>query len=355
VILSDITNIQKWMKMKFDHTGFEENEISIKAFGGTELTKRGLAKYIDPDLLSNFQIICSRVRELDPEKIRIYYIHDLPEDPECRKIIDPNFRNQFHLIAFTSEWQYQRFQHILNLPYEEDFVVLDSGVEPIEDHEKPTDKINLIYSSTPQRGLALLLPVVDRLSAVYPEIHLHVFSSFKMYGWDEYDKKFDELYNFVRNHSHMTYHEFSGESSNDEVRAQLKQSHIFAYPCIWQETFCRSVVEAMSAKLLCVHPNYCALPFTTGGLNIMYPGDKDPQKHINKFAQYLETAIRMIKTEKDLITNRLMFNKAFVDTRFSMNMVARNWSLILDQLSKKYSTIESRKIPEQMFHYNTGG
>lgn len=336
--------------------GFDENEISEKAWGGTELTKRGLAKNIDPALLDNFQIICSRVRDLDADKIRVYWIHDLPEDPECAKIRDASYRDQFHQIVFTSEWQYQRFQAVLGIPYDnEKFIVLESGVAPIEEHTKPTDKINLIYSSTPQRGLALLLPVVDQLSKTYDNIHLHIFSSFKMYGWAEHDAQFEQLYKFAREHTHMTYHEFSGENSNEEVRMALKQSHIFAYPSIWQETFCRSVVEAMSAKCLCVHPNFAALPFTTGGLNIMYQGNSDHNKHINTFIRYLDTAIRMVKEENDVMQPRLNFNKAYIDTLYSMESISKKWNLNLNQLLQKYPTVDTRGKPAEMFRYNTGG
>mgnify|MGYP003352048079 CR=1 FL=1 len=35
--------------------GFEENEISEKANGGTEIAKRKLASIIAPELLDNFQ------------------------------------------------------------------------------------------------------------------------------------------------------------------------------------------------------------------------------------------------------------------------------------------------------------
>lgn len=51
---------------------FEENEVSKNAFGGTELAKRKLAAILDPSLLDDFQVICSRPRELDESKIRIF-------------------------------------------------------------------------------------------------------------------------------------------------------------------------------------------------------------------------------------------------------------------------------------------
>ena len=49
--------------------GFEENDISKNANGGTEIAKRKLAQIIDPQLLENFQIISSRIREMNWENL----------------------------------------------------------------------------------------------------------------------------------------------------------------------------------------------------------------------------------------------------------------------------------------------
>lgn len=96
--------------------GFEENEISEKAFGGTEIAKRKLAEILPEDLLENFQIICSRPRDLDESKIRLFWCHDLPEDPESAKFRDANWRAKFHKFIFISNWQYQRYQLVHGLP-----------------------------------------------------------------------------------------------------------------------------------------------------------------------------------------------------------------------------------------------
>ena len=110
--------------------GFERNEISTKAAGGTEIMRDLLEKSIDKDLLDNFQIIMSRTRELDPEKIRIVQVHDLPEDTESKKFKDENFVNALHKIVFISNWQYSRYQLIHGIPYNEKTIVLESGIEP---------------------------------------------------------------------------------------------------------------------------------------------------------------------------------------------------------------------------------
>jgi UDP-glucose:(glucosyl)LPS alpha-1,2-glucosyltransferase len=331
-------------------SGFEENEISKNANGGTEIAKRKLASMIDPSLLEDFQIICSRPRDILEDKIRVFWCHDLPEDPESTKFRDPKWRDQFHKFVFISNWQYQRYQLIHGLEPSSQSIVLESGIDPAPNtviESKSKDKIRLVYTSTPQRGLEILIPVFEKLAEFHSDIHLDVFSSFKIYGWDEADKQFEPLYDKIRNHPQMTYHGFV---PNDELKAHLNESHIFAYPSIWYETSCRAMLEAMSAGLICVHPNLAALPETSGCLNVMYNIDYENKSlHAQTFAEHLDVAIKMVREGNHKFMS--VFNKEYVDRRFNIGLVKLQWEEMLKTLRNKYPTVESRKIPQEKFVY----
>ena len=330
--------------------GFEENEISKNAFGGTEITKRQLASLVPDELASDFQIIPSRVREINQEKIRIYWLHDLPEDPEISHLKDINSRNRFHKFVFNCNWQLDNFITKLGLPPDEKIQIIETPVEPIELIEKPTDKVNLIYFSTPQRGLELLVPVFEELAKQYSNIHLNVFSSFKIYGWEEMDKNFEPLYDRIRSHPQMTYHGFAPQET---LKTHIQNSHILAYPCIWTETACRVLIESMSAGLLCVHPNIGALPDTSGMMTSMYQFNHDKAKHATTFYQYLDHAINNVMSNDDSIKNYLKFAKVYADRRFDPKMIAGQWQNMMFDLKNVYPTADSRKIPSQMFSYRT--
>jgi glycosyltransferase involved in cell wall biosynthesis len=256
--------------------GFEENEISENANGGTELSKRSIAATLPEELLNNFQIIASRVRDLDEKKIRVYWQHDLPEDPEVKHLSDSSSRDKFNKFVFVSNWQLNEFNLKLGLPLNDKVIVIENPITPISFKNKPTDKINLVYFSTPQRGLEILIPVFEKLAEKYDNIHLDVFSSFKIYGWEDLDKQFNPLYDRIRKHPKMTYH---GYADQETLRSRLAESHILAYPNIWKETSCRVLIESMSAGLMCVHPNYGALPETSAGLTSMYQFDENKNQH----------------------------------------------------------------------------
>ena len=294
--------------------------------------------------------------ELQEDKIRIFWAHDLAQDPESTKFRDKTFQDIFHKFVFISNWQYSQYQLVHGIPYNTKSIVLESGIEPAfgamnaEDiHlEKDRDIIRLVYTSTPQRGLNILVPVFEKLVETHSNIHLDVFSSFKIYGWDDADKQYEPLYDRIRNHPKMTYHGFV---PNDQLKSHLNKSHIFAYPCIWTETSCRAMLEAMSAGLVCVHPNYGALPETSGGLNIMYQGDmEDMNNHANVFANHLNAAINFVKNNSHLPMIR--FNKTFVDSRYNITRIKSQWETMMNDLIREFPTPESRKKKE-VFVYRT--
>jgi UDP-glucose:(glucosyl)LPS alpha-1,2-glucosyltransferase len=312
----------------------ELNELNKESQGGTELTTKNLFDRLDREELENVQIITARVRELKQDKIRIYHLHDLALDPEAAHLKEEESRKRFHKLVFSSNWQYQQYRDYLGVPYSHQSTVIETGVEPISFTSKPKDKIRLIYTSTPHRGLEILVPVFEVLAKKYPNIELDVFSSFGIYGseWEQRNKPFEELFERCRVHPQINYH---GWASNDVVREAYQRAHIFAYPCIWPETSCRSLIEAMSAGCLSVHPNFSALTDTSGGLTVQYDGDhSDINAHANMFAHTLMYAIDNVQNND--LTNWLSFVKSYADARFSWTTVIHKWKSMIAALKAEH-------------------
>jgi len=308
----------------------EINELNKNAMGGTELMMYGLKERIDPQLYDKFQIICSRVRDINPYKRKIYWLHDLALDPEAVHLKEESSRNRFDKLVFTSNWQYQQYRDYLGLPFNSKSAVIENAIKPIDiDKKEFNGTINLIYHTTPHRGLEILVPVFEELCKIRDDIVLDVYSSFKIYGWPERDKQYEELFERCKAHPKINYH---GSVSNQEVREALKKAHIFAYPSIWQETSCISVIEAMSAGCMVVHPNYGALPDTTGGLTTMYQWDDNMTIHANKFAGILNNSIDVVKQES--AQNYLQFVKTYADLRFNWDKIAGQWTGLMQSLAQ---------------------
>jgi glycosyltransferase involved in cell wall biosynthesis len=332
------------------------NEQNRNAMSGSEIMMTRLVKELGEDYLEDFQIILSRpsLHELEEDKIRILWCHDLAGDPEAESLGNKGWC-KFHKLVFVSHWQQQQFIERYQIPWERT-VVIKNAIDPIEvnlekkfSSFKKGDTINLVYSTTPHRGLAILVPVFENLLKSHDDIHLHVFSSFKIYGWEERDKHFQPLYDRIKDNEHMTYH---GSVPNPELRQELTRMHIHAYPSMWLETSCVSLIEAMSAGLMCVHPNLGALYETASNWTFMYNWISDPQQHAHFFHSMLDQAIGAVRSNDDNIQIKLMGQKSYADLFYSWNARKMEWKMFLDSVKDLPREIE--KPPGETFKYSVG-
>lgn len=305
---------------------FANDELSKNANGGTELMKRGLEERLDPTLLDHFHITASRYRGSMPGKQEIYWLHDLPGDPESAHLANGGWNN-FERLVFVSNWQFQAYQQHFGLPWYK-CTVLQNAIEPIEAKEKSKDKIKIVYNTTPHRGLEILVPVFEKLAEKYDNIELDVFSSFKAYGWEERDQPYQELFQRCKDHPKINYH---GYQPNEVVRAALAESHIHAYPSIWLETSCISLMEAMSAGMLCIHPNYGALPETAANWTWMYQWNQNKRDHAQTLHAHLDTAINNFWT--DSVQTRLAGQKTYADVFYSWAYRKHQWEALLTSIA----------------------
>ena len=308
------------------------NELDKDAMGGTELMKYALYDKLPKKLLDNFQIIPSRYRGHDESKKTIYWIHDLAQDPEMQHLKNKGWE-RFDGIACVSHWQRQQVENFLGVPASK-MHVLQNAIEPIPPHEKPDPKecVNIIYHTTPHRGLELLIPVMDWIDQQLPDInwHLDVYSSFGIYGWEERDKPYQELFQKIKDHPKMTYHGFV---PNEEVHKALQKAHIFALPSIWPETSCIALIEAMSAGCICVHSSLAALPETAANWTLMYDFTENMNEHCSRHALTLADAMRLVD-EPNMI-ERLKMQKAYVDGYYSWEVRSKQWEVYLTSLLNK--------------------
>src|SRR5690625_6625708 len=96
----------------------------MTARGGTELMMERLEKSVSPFFFEKFQIIPSRVREIDSSKKQILWCHDLALDPEVALLKNGGWR-QFEKIVFVSHWQQSQYHSLLGVPYDAGIVIED--------------------------------------------------------------------------------------------------------------------------------------------------------------------------------------------------------------------------------------
>lgn len=309
------------------------------AKGGTELMVSQILKNVNNDLLSQFDIIVSYPPKdfIKGEKPSILWLHDLADDPYFNILSNVDFQNQFDIFVFVSHWQKNAFMKKYDLPPHK-CLVIKNAIDIVEESDAKLDnleKIKLVYTSTPQRGLNILYEVFKELKSIFPDrIELNVFSSFDLYGErhkvrnDPYNNLFEKL----KADKDVNYY---GSVDHDELIKNLKEQHIWCLPSIWQETSCISLMEAMSAKCICIHSDLAALPETSANFSVMYPFHENINDHALSFYDALSTTIQLLIENPENFKKHLAFQKLYFDIYYNWSVRAREWSILLQsQLSK---------------------
>lgn len=341
----------------------EFDEFSKKSLGksGVGTIAKNLSNKLPKKLIDKFQIIVDHIDYftlLNDDAIRLYWAHLTPEqNEEVARIVNANQTplknngwNKFHKIVFISHHQMENWIKTYDIPRSH-CVVIKYALNPIEFLEKSTNKIVLVYHSSPQRGLSLLVDVYERLCEEYDNLELKVHSSYKIYNDDndflkifnEKQKEYEQSDLYQRLERHPKIHNI-GYLPNDELKKSLTSSHIFAYPNILPETFCLALLEAMSAGCLCVHPNYGCLSETASNWTMMYPYHEKIIPHKEIFYQKLKKAIDIVNIKET--QEHIKKQKEYVDYLFNWERRTQEWIDLLQSLEnlplkkvKKTSTI----------------
>ena len=326
-----------------DNDNLQLDAVSDKAIGGTELMRNWLFKELDkrePGIRDKFQFISTRVRNLEPEKQIILWIHDLANDPEVQHLKDKEKWNNFERVVFVSHWQQHQFKMVLGFPYEKG-VVIQNAIYPIPEHEKPNDgKINVCYFSTPHRGLELLLNAWEFMRTELKEglnAELNIYSSFKIYDRGHLDEQFRHIYKRAQDMDGVNYY---GTVSNDSIREMLPNQHIMAYPSIYEETSCLTMIEACSAGCLCVVPNLGALPETGANFPWMYGYEENPEKHAQVHGHILGRAIAHFWD--DDVQNLLKIQRSYFDMFYNWRLRGGQWQQFLHAIEDPPEVVKQK-------------
>ena len=308
-----------------------ESELSANSKGGTEQMRQRLIDNIDKEVLEKVAIHLSRPRELYDDVPNILWCHDLAEDPENKVLRDGGW-DKFNHFVFVSAWQRDQYVVRYGIPYSKCSVINNAVEKKYEPREKDLETIRFIYHTTPHRGLELLVPVFEALCKQHDNIHLDVYSGFEIYGWEQRNEAYKGLFERINQHDQMTHH---GVVSNDEVLEALDKAHIFLYPNVWKETSCIALIEAIKSQVICIHPNYGALPETASNATIMYDWNEDVNAHANFSFAVANQILNQMKQDPRYF-HGFTFSDRFNLARNSIGSFATMWNTLLRNIGDAY-------------------
>ena len=230
----------------------------MKPAGGSELLYNNLLKHTGSDWQKQINLILSFCYSelLDPNRINVLWQHLACNQQSVVNMENSNFVKSVDHFVYVSNWQLKHYADRVDISIANNHII-KNAIQPIEFIEKPKDKIKLIYTSMPNRGLEVLLDAFQIINR--DDIELTVYSSDIIYGKNYKSNNSEYLFHRCRTTPGVIY---KGYAVNKAVRQAVQRSHILAYPSIYEETSCLAAIEAGAAGCKIVTTNLGALPET---------------------------------------------------------------------------------------------
>lgn len=292
-----------------------------KPMGGSEIMLNALNQRVDTSSI-NLMLSTCHPSLLSNTKPNVLW-EQLSYDQENVALLqDVNYVNQLDAIVFVSHWQHEQFRKRFPLDSTPCYVI-PNAVEPFEYTRKP-DRIKLIYTSTPWRGLSIL---VECLKILDRDVDVEIYSGTSIYGSDFHNAnkhQYQDLYKEIENLgiNRVEY------APNCEIRKAVNRSHILAYPSIFEETSCIAAIEALSAGAKVVTTNFGALYETCGPW-----ADYVPLSH--NFVQEYTDALRRNIDRYFLDEEERFYQREHYKRFWSWDRRIQQWTKLIDDIYLK--------------------
>ena len=306
-------------------------KINNESFGGSENQLRLLLKHLPDASFKDINLILNKTNHdlLEKDKINILWMHHFVNQEEAKNLGSKDYTDKLDYIVFNSNWNFEKFQYQFKIP-ENKSLVIKNAIEKIDFQEKPKDKINLIYHTTPWRGLAQLLNVFKKLNL--KNVELNVCSSTIIYGKkfdDILGKKYENIFNECKNTKNVNY---LGFVENKNIIQLLKKTHIYSFPSIWPETSCLSAIESMAAGCEVVTTNLGALYETCSPFGTLVSFDRNLDNLEKKYSKTLLKSINNYWSEESQKKLKLQYET--INATYSWNVRSEEWKDFFDECRK---------------------
>ena len=306
-------------KLNDDHT---RPVLFNESFGGSENQLRLLLKYLPDESFKNINLILNNANHdlIEKDRINILWMQHFVNQKEARNLGSKDFVDKLDWIVFNSNWNFEKHVYQFKVP-ESKSVVIKNAIEKIDFQEKPKDKINLIYHTTPWRGLVHLLKVFKNLNL--KNVELNICSSTKIYGKkfdDNLGKTYVNIFNECKNTKNVNYFGFI---DNKKIIKLLKKMHIFTHPSIWPETSCIAAIESMAAGCEVVTTNLGALYETCSPFGTFVNFDRNFDNLEKRYSKVLSSSIKNYWSDEN--QNKLKLQRETINATYSWEVRSVEW------------------------------
>lgn len=254
------------------------------------------------------------------------------DQPAVQVLKDEAERAAYDGFAMVSEWQRTQYNlafgvelsrmAVLRNAIAPTFADLFSGQESIL--AQKTQPPVMAYTSTPFRGLDLLLDAFGPIRKQVPLTRLRVYSSMKVYQTSAADDEaaYGALYERCRQTEGV---EYVGSLPQPELARELKSTSVLAYPNSFAETSCISVMEALASGCTVVTSDLGALSETGAGLAKLIPVGQGRQAYLEQFVAQTVGVLRDVTSHSSAMDAQLRRQVDHVQRTTVWPVRSREW------------------------------
>ncbi|MFM2096128.1 MAG: hypothetical protein RIS70_3252, partial [Planctomycetota bacterium] len=263
--------------------------------------------YCDGQLLRNLGVCCPLV---------LWTGHN-SDEPTMQKLHQQAERDAWDTIVFKSQTQADEFKTKFGLT-ETDYHVIGNAISPIVAANPLREKFffqaadsgpKLIYTSTPFRGLETLLKAWPRIREAFPASTLDIYSGMRVYQ-QKSEQQFTDLYQQCHDLAGVAYF---GSVNQTELATAYARADVLAYPSIFRETSCITVMESMASGCMVVSTKLGAVPETCAGYGVLIDIPKTNQASllVEDYASALIHAVNQVRSNPDQAAHQLTKQQRF--------------------------------------------
>ena len=262
--------------------------------------------------------------------VKIYWVQDAHDQPFVQGLRDRETAERIDRIFTISEWQTRMFLSEFGLERSKFYVTRNGFLPELFDGAGVTrNPHRLVYTSTPFRGLDILLDVFPEIRRAVPDAELILFTSMAVYGIgeEEDEAQYGDLYKRARQPG-VT---LRGSVPQETLARELRECALMAYPNHFAETSCIAAIEAQAAGTPVVTTHLGALPETVvdGVTGICIPGDGKSPEYRREFVE--KTVALLNDPERLLKMSEAARLRAF--ERYPWGLIAEEWLTEFDRIA----------------------
>ena len=275
-------------------------------------------------------------------KLTLCWVHDV----HCGSVLNHTRSLRIDKFLCLSNWHKDFFLKTYKFVHPDQVIVTRNGIDlsRFEDKSIIRNSHRAVYSSSPDRGMEVVVKLWPRVREQVPDAELHIFYGFLT--WEVSAKSccdqgqldlITKLKQLLKDHEQhgVFYH---GRVDQIQLAKEFLQSGVWTYSCWFTESSCLTAMEAHAAGLRMITSPIAALNETVGSRGTMIQGDWLSKEYGDAFLEATVKAMLVSETPGERESLR-----QYARENFGLDDLAKEWSEKL--LPNLLNEIEQNIVP----------